>query len=213
MRSLVLCGLLALLVACSTSGRPYEPTGGSAPRPVALAVSPHEPDEPMKLPSYIRFTDLQYALTKPFKFRFRGTPHVVTVPSGFVTDFASIPAPFKPIFSRDPHDLPAVIHDYLYWRQSCKRDQADTLFRIGLRDMGISGLKADAMYRAVRIAGGSAWKANENDRAAGLPRVIPDAYLNVPVTTWKKYRAELRRLQVALDPPDAEPPQYCSLSM
>jgi len=40
---------------------------------------------------------------------------VVTVPVGFITDFASIPKPFNYIFRPDgPWAKAAVIHDYLY---------------------------------------------------------------------------------------------------
>jgi hypothetical protein len=39
----------------------------------------------------------------------------VTVPVGFITDFASIPRIGRSIIQKDgPHRLPAVLHDYLY---------------------------------------------------------------------------------------------------
>jgi hypothetical protein len=39
----------------------------------------------------------------------------VTVPVGFITDFASIPRIGRSIIQKDgPHRLPALLHDYLY---------------------------------------------------------------------------------------------------
>ena len=49
----------------------------------------------------------------------------VTVPRGFVTDFATIPPILQSLIQQNgPHLLPAVVHDYLYWKQTCSRDDA-----------------------------------------------------------------------------------------
>ncbi|MGH7798799.1 MAG: DUF1353 domain-containing protein [Candidatus Binatia bacterium] len=49
----------------------------------------------------------------------------LTVPIGFVTDFASIPQVFHYLLRQNGfYLLPAVVHDYLYWTQTCTRDQS-----------------------------------------------------------------------------------------
>ena len=50
----------------------------------------------------------------------------VTISPGFVTDFASIPPALQSIIQQNgPYILPAVVHDYLYWKQTCTRGQSD----------------------------------------------------------------------------------------
>lgn len=53
-----------------------------------------------------------FFLTQPFSYRMRhGT--VLTVPMGFVTDFASIPMPFRMVLPRSGrYNFAAVLHDY-----------------------------------------------------------------------------------------------------
>ena len=43
----------------------------------------------------------------------------LTVPVGFVTDLASIPPALQSFIQQNgPSLLPAVVHDYLYWKQT-----------------------------------------------------------------------------------------------
>ncbi len=91
----------------------------------------------------------------------------ITVPAGFVTDFASIPRPaLWYIDDDDPGILfPSVIHDWIYSNlgkmpdgRTFTREQADQILR---EAMGISGARGDqrtAVYFAVRMGGASHWK-------------------------------------------------------
>ena len=48
------------------------------------------------------------------------------MPTGFVTDFASIPPIFYSVLRPDgEYAYAAVIHDYLYWTQTRPREDAD----------------------------------------------------------------------------------------
>jgi len=83
-----------------------------------------------------------------------------SVPRDFVTDFASIPAVCRPFFSvNGAHRKAAVLHDYLYsFGSPChSRKDADLLFLDAMRVVGVGRAKRAAMYRAVRIFGGSRW--------------------------------------------------------
>ena len=104
---------------------------------------------------------------------------VVEVPAATETDLASIPVPFRNIFSiNGRHRLPAVLHDYLYSKAGCieithsysvvegdveklhpgvieySRKEADQVFYKAMREEGVGPIKAAMMYRAVRIFGG-----------------------------------------------------------
>ena len=98
----------------------------------------------------------------------------ITIPSGFVTDFASIPQIFHSLLRQNgSYLLPAVVHDYLYWKQTCTRDQSDQILRLGMIENQVPELQRVAIYGAVRFAGGFAWEANARDQAARLLRIIP----------------------------------------
>lgn len=102
-----------------------------------------------------------------------GSADVITVPRGFVTDFASVPRLLWVLFPRQGfHQNAAVVHDWLYWSHSRSRRASDYVF---LEGMGVLGTLISAQYLmfwAVRAFGWMAWWHNEKDRAAGINRVI-----------------------------------------
>lgn len=94
----------------------------------------------------------------------------ITAPEGMLTDFASVPTALEWVVSgEDSHIvLPAVIHDWLYQCRGAvgdgvvrTRKQADVLLREGMRLRGASWWKRNAVYLAVRIGGGAAWRDDE----------------------------------------------------
>lgn len=183
---------------------------GVLPRKVLTGVPRPEPEPELVLPSFVRFSDGQYALTQEFKFIFRDTRRIVEVPAGFVTDFSSIPSLAKPLFSSEQHDVPGLVHDFLYWRQSCTRVQADRLFERALAQLGVPKAKRSAMYLAVRLGGSSAWEANARERARALPRIIPTNHMRIPALPWKQYRERLHSTHhIMLDRRDRVRPAYC----
>ena len=86
-----------------------------------------------------------------------------TVPVGFCTDFASIPAPLRAIFRSNgaPWQRAAVVHDYLYSSvHDISRKHADRAYYYQARMDGTSEFKAAAMYLALRIGAGRAFRKN-----------------------------------------------------
>ena len=140
------------------------------------------------------------------------TSHVIVVPAGFVTDFASTP---RAIWSVLPptgrYQLAAIVHDFLYWDQRCSREQADDLLRVAMAESRVDPKQRDVIWRAVRSFGNSAWTANARAKAAGQPRIIPPADLPIPVlVTWQDYRALLIAKGVRPLSAPAGPPTYCA---
>ena len=117
------------------------------------------------LPLHMKFSD-DYShgtLLKPFNANCFG--YCVNIPEGFVSDWASIPAwlwwfaaPFG------PHAPAAVVHDFLYSQASSgivdffTRLNVDRTFDEHLRVLGVSMFKRYAMFQAVRLFGGKAWR-------------------------------------------------------
>lgn len=80
---------------------------------------------------------------------------IIIVPRDFVTDFASVPRlplvweKFGGKFHRS-----ALVHDYLYQSGVLPRRTADQVLREAAMTEGLCKEDADAVYAAVRLAGG-----------------------------------------------------------
>jgi hypothetical protein len=145
-------------------------------------------------------------------YRIGETSHVIVVPAGFVTDFASTPRAFwavLPPFGN--HQLAAIVHDFLYWDQGCSREQADALLRIAMAESRVDPGKRDVIWQAVRTFGSAAWSNNASAKVAGQPRIIPKDDLKIPaLMTWQDYRAQLFAKGVRPQPAPTSPPEYCA---
>lgn len=124
----------------------------------------------------------EWLLLRPFGYVPEGWSVPITVPAGFVTDLASIPALLRPVFDRnDASRQPAVLHDWLYCEQPCDRDLVDSLFLEALERAGVGFLRRWAMYAGVRAAGWLYWQArdrnplNPDDFAALTDKESPHA--------------------------------------
>ena len=149
------------------------------------------------------FADAKYwVLREPLVYEVRNTGAVVTVPAGFVTDFASIPSAFCVILPKTGRYLAAaIVHDYLYWNQSCTRGQADRLLDIAMEESQVDFVTRRVIFAGVRTGGAMAWAANARDRSAGGIRLIPSAYRNIPADkTWEEYHRMLREEHHVTDP-------------
>ncbi len=114
----------------------------------------------------------------------------VTVPPGFVTDLTTIPRVFWSVLS--PHAryaYPAIIHDYLYWFQTCMREQADAVFKMAMEDLSVRSEKILIIYDAVRLAGEGAWNSNAAARAGGEHRVMKKFPTDVK-TDWAFWKTQ-----------------------
>jgi hypothetical protein len=94
-------------------------------------------------------------------FSYENDRFKVTAKAGFVFDGASIPKFFWRVIGH-PFSFkllrPAIIHDVCYASEYFEREYADELFEEMLDRSGVSELKENAMFMAVRIGGGSVWE-------------------------------------------------------
>ena len=105
-------------------------------------------------------------LTLTEAFAYRDGDVVVTVPSGFVTDFNSVPRPLWVWFP--PWECPeaALIHDWLY-RHPNKRDRK-TVDAIHKRIMELTGERTStriAVWLGIRAGGWVAWNGYRREDA------------------------------------------------
>lgn len=93
---------------------------------------------------------------------------VITVPEGFMTDFASIPffARWWQTGSVGPQRIASYFHDWLYSSQSeLNRRKSDQVFRDIMKEVVRDGwrfkFRRNVMYLALRIGGYPAWRSNQ----------------------------------------------------
>jgi hypothetical protein len=103
-----------------------------------------------------------------------GSSESITVPAGFVTDLASIPAfAWSLGFPADgPWAKAAVVHDFLYatagtcvWHGKCGRTrvapytraEADGILREAMGVLGVPAWRRFVIWSAVRVGGGRGW--------------------------------------------------------
>jgi hypothetical protein len=101
-----------------------------------------------------RAVDGGYKLLAPLVYYSEILDDIIVAPIGFVTNFASVPAPFRVFISGHGEDRwAATIHDYLYGSAKYPRELADRLFLEAMKATGVNLFKRRLMYRAVRTGG------------------------------------------------------------
>lgn len=93
----------------------------------------------------------------------------VTVPGGFVTDFASVPRiPVAFMLAGDTAHSAAVVHDWLYTTHEVSRADADAVLREAAQVAGVPAWRARLMWAGVRVGGAGPWEAD----GAVQPRMV-----------------------------------------
>jgi hypothetical protein len=84
----------------------------------------------------------------------------ITVPAGFLTDFASVPRlPVAYLLAGDCGHAAAVLHDFLYTTHQVDRSTADAVFKEALITGDEPGWRAWLMWLGVRLGGAGPWNA------------------------------------------------------
>lgn len=127
-----------------------------------------------------------WALMREFGYRreIDGAEEPIDIPEGFLTDFASVP-PFAQwlIPKWGKYGNPAVVHDWLYWKQTKSRRYADETLLDAMNVTGVDFVRKYAIYWAVRCFGWWAWMRNAEDRVSGFDRVLPSSQLTQGMTS------------------------------
>lgn len=170
--------------------------------------------QPIDSPILKPFADnREWVLIEDVNYHVGDSSVTITVPKGFVTDFASIPQALWS-FGLSPngrYSKAAIVHDYLYWTQGCSRLQADNVLMIAMKESLVGASIRDQIYIGVRAGGEPSWHSNELEKENGFPRVIPEAAMYFgPNVLWKDYRITLRKNGVK-DPPFPSHPHYCAV--
>jgi hypothetical protein len=154
-----------------------------------------------------------FVLVDDLYYEIKRTGRTIRVPSGFVTDFASVPWYARSAISvLGRHSIPAIVHDYLYWEQRCSREQADAILFDAMDEYKSATWQQWLVYYSVHWRAGGAWEENKEDRAKGYVRVLKGSNKIPPLNMdWPTYRDELRRQNVTEPSAGGGIPQYCFL--
>jgi hypothetical protein len=105
----------------------------------------------------------------------------ITVPEGFVTNFASVPRlPVIYELAGDTSSAAATVHDYLYSTHIVTRDVADAVLREASAATAVPWWRRQLMWAGVRAFGWSHWgtaatdESSSADKAAAQPVSLPD---------------------------------------
>ena len=152
-----------------------------------------------------------WLLTSPLVYRVGTTGEKIIVPAGFVTDLASVPRGLCTLLSStDRYMRAAIVHDFLYWDQTCTKKQADKTLLAAMIEANVAPWKRTAVYLGVDVGGGGAWASNAEDRRNRLIRVIPKQHRNIPSgVTWFQYRRQLAANRVVEAPYARPTPAAC----
>ena len=177
-------------------------------RPDAPAPSPNAVDSPDL--SFLKQGPLAAILQRPMSYQIGKTRDSITVPAGFVTEFASIPRSlWSELSPVDEHELAAIVHDYLYWFQPCEREETDNLLMIAMQQRGVSDLRRGAVYAGVRIGSADAWNANRVARDRGDLKIVPTQVKPTAQESWSDYRARLGKADIRGTPGRMPRQKYC----
>jgi hypothetical protein len=98
-------------------------------------------------------------------YSYRRKHYIVVIPKGFITDFASIPKIFRNWLSNvSGYNKCYLLHDFQYSilsQEKHSRANSDNILRENLDWCNMNMLDRNAVYFAVRIAGGKHWKKNK----------------------------------------------------
>lgn len=120
----------------------------------------------------------RWIVLAPFLVELEGAgeaPFQVTVPEGFVTDFASVPRlPLVYLAAGNTAHKAAVLHDYLY-SIGHPRKSADAAFLAAMRAEGEPWWRRNLMWSAVRVFGAAGWEAHQEARRLAQERAAQEA--------------------------------------
>jgi Protein of unknown function (DUF1353) len=110
-----------------------------------------------------------YVLTMEYRLTVNG--ETLVIPRGFLFDGASVPRAAW-FFIGDNYEpdfmIAALAHDWLYWSHQWPKEKADKALRDLLKASGVGAIRTAAMYRAVDLAGGPAWRKSPGVTADSL---------------------------------------------
>lgn len=118
-----------------------------------------------------------WQLTAPLMYESDLLGRTVTVPAGFVTDFASVPRiPVAWLLAGDCGHEAAVVHDWLYTSHEVDRATADAVLQEALAASGQPAWRSWLMWAGVRVGGARPYEADGQKQYPHVEAVIEQSH-------------------------------------
>lgn len=118
-----------------------------------------------------------WQLTAPLIYKSDRLGRTITVPEGFITDFASVPRiPVAWLLAGDCGHEAAVIHDWLYTSHEVERGEADLILGEALEASGQPTWRAMLMWMGVRLGGSGPYYRDGQKQPAEVFNALMTAY-------------------------------------
>jgi hypothetical protein len=109
-----------------------------------------------------------WRLLAPFVYYSENLGREITVPAGFITDFASVPRlPVAYLLAGGEANEAAVIHDYLYKTHIVDRETSDAILDEAMAASGQPWWRRKLMWAGVRLFGGTPYADDLADNSKG----------------------------------------------
>ncbi|WP_063802237.1 DUF1353 domain-containing protein [Burkholderia ubonensis] len=125
--------------------------------------------------------DGNWRLLAPLIYQSDAAEQTFTVPTGFVTNFASVPRiPVIYELAGNTSSEAATVHDYLYTTHIVARDVADAVLREASAVTAVPWWRRQLMWAGVRVFGWTHWgtaatdPSSSENKAAVQP--VPEAF-------------------------------------
>lgn len=115
-----------------------------------------------------------WRLLTPLEYQSDVANKTIVVPTGFVTDFASVPRlPVTYALAGDTAHKAAVVHDWLYSTGDFARNLADKVLKEAALTEGVPAWRAWLIYAGVRLGGGIFYGKDKNEKPVSAPADEP----------------------------------------
>lgn len=100
----------------------------------------------------------KYRLTEDLVWKCPFTSIIITIPAGFVTDYASVPRGLHWLIPPDgPYAKAAVLHDYLYATGIYSRSISDGIFKQAMSETSIPLTYQYILFNGAILCGKASW--------------------------------------------------------
>lgn len=105
-----------------------------------------------------------WKITAPFIYQSDILGKTITVETGFITDYASVPRiPIAYWLCGDTSHLPAVLHDWLFHHHEvCSEQMANQVLLEAMEVNGEPQWRAEMIYLGVAVGGQTSWEDDGN---------------------------------------------------
>jgi hypothetical protein len=124
-----------------------------------------------------------WQLLAPLVYQSDLAQRTITVPEGFITDYASVPRiPITYLLAGDTAHPAAVVHDWLYTTHQFDRATSDSILKEAALTEGVPSWRANIIYAGVYVGGSGPYAADATKQPTLVKQELEKYENSVDVT-------------------------------